>query len=225
MTEAWCILGDFNSVLYKEDRMGGNEILDHELEDLNNLLHTYELWTGAYFSWTNETIWSRINRVLINAYWFGTFEFTLIHYLTNGLSDHTPMLIEYSSSPKPKSKFQFYDMGDFLNKLRPHLKQLNRDYFADLRAQQDKAKSNIQLTFQHDQRNYNLLQEEKIARDRYVNILSSSISLMQQQCKVEWIKHGDDIIRFFFAKAKQKKLASYIFTIKDPQGNQVEAFE
>jgi len=48
---------------------------------------------------------------------------------------------------------------------------------------------------------------------------------MQQQCKVEWIKHGDDITRFFFAKAKQKKLASYIFTIKDAQGNQVEGFE
>jgi len=49
MTKAWCILGDFNSVLYKEDRMGDNEISDHELEDLNNLLHTCELqemrWT------------------------------------------------------------------------------------------------------------------------------------------------------------------------------------
>ncbi|KAJ8433485.1 hypothetical protein Cgig2_004423 [Carnegiea gigantea] len=43
MTEAWCIMGDFNSVLYKEDRMGGNEILDHELEDLNNLMHSYQL--------------------------------------------------------------------------------------------------------------------------------------------------------------------------------------
>lgn len=30
-------------------------------------------------------------------------------------------------------------LRDFLNKQRPHLKQLNRDHFADLRAQQDKA--------------------------------------------------------------------------------------
>jgi len=24
MTEAWCVLGDFNSILYKDDRKGGN---------------------------------------------------------------------------------------------------------------------------------------------------------------------------------------------------------
>jgi len=41
MSEAWCILGNYNSILYKEDRMGGNEVANHELEDLNNLLH---LW-------------------------------------------------------------------------------------------------------------------------------------------------------------------------------------
>lgn len=30
---------------------------------------------------------------------------------------------------------------------------------------------------------------------------------------------------WFFAKAKQRKSATYIFTIKDDQGNQVEGFE
>jgi len=70
MTEAWCILGDFNSVLYKEDRMGGNKIQDQELRDFTNTFEICELreiiWTGAYYSWTNKTIWSRIDRVLIN---------------------------------------------------------------------------------------------------------------------------------------------------------------
>ena len=42
---------------------------------------------------------------------------------------------------------------------------------------------------------------------------------------MEWIKHGDDTTRLFFVKTKQKKLASYIFTIKDEQGNEVEGFE
>ena len=49
MTEAWCILGDFNSILYKEDRMGGNEVADHELEDLNSLLHRNEINRGLLF--------------------------------------------------------------------------------------------------------------------------------------------------------------------------------
>ena len=43
ITEAWCILGDFNSVLYKEDRMGGIEIQDHEVQYLANLLDSCDL--------------------------------------------------------------------------------------------------------------------------------------------------------------------------------------
>ena len=42
---------------------------------------------------------------------------------------------------------------------------------------------------------------------------------------MEWIKHGDDTIGTFLVKAKQKKPAFYIFTIKDDQGSQVEGFE
>jgi len=36
------------------------------------------------------------------------------------------------------------------------------------------------------------------------------MALMQTQSKMEWIKHGDDNTGLFFAKAKKKKLASYI---------------
>jgi len=27
-------------------------------------------WRGAYYTWTNKTIWSRIDRSLINIYWY-----------------------------------------------------------------------------------------------------------------------------------------------------------
>ncbi|KAJ8419229.1 hypothetical protein Cgig2_022103 [Carnegiea gigantea] len=42
---------------------------------------------------------------------------------------------------------------------------------------------------------------------------------------MEWITHGDVNTRFFFAKAKQRKLSTYIYNINDDQGNQVEGFE
>jgi len=60
---------------------------------------------------------------------------------------------------------------------------------------------------------------------RYINILYSSISLLQQQCKLEWIKYGDTVSKLFFAKAKQRKLAIYIYSIKDANGNWVEGFD
>ncbi|KAJ8419566.1 LOW QUALITY PROTEIN: hypothetical protein Cgig2_004597 [Carnegiea gigantea] len=182
---------------------------------------------------------NQVDRVLINAYWFEPFDFTLTHYLTNGLSNHAPMLIEFTSTPKPKPRFQFCDMWcqhtdfftilgkvynayitsftlnqlkHFLNKLRPQLQKLYRDHYADLREQQDKARrdlNKVQAALQHDYCNQHLLQEEKNTRARYI----------------DWTKHGDDNARFFFAKAKQKNMTSYIYTIQDAQGNQVEGFD
>ncbi|KAJ8431545.1 hypothetical protein Cgig2_009623 [Carnegiea gigantea] len=66
---------------------------------------------------------------------------------------------------------------------------------------------------------------EQEARDKYISILSSSLALIRQQCKIEWIKYGDDCTRFFFARAKQRKLATYIFTIQDATGAVVEGFD
>ena len=42
---------------------------------------------------------------------------------------------------------------------------------------------------------------------------------------MEWINYGDDNARVFFAKAKQRKLASNIYKIKDTKGDLVEGFD
>ncbi|KAJ8419619.1 hypothetical protein Cgig2_032648 [Carnegiea gigantea] len=94
MTFAWSIIGDFNSVIYRADRQGGSEVTDYELEDMTNFTEMCELqeinWSGSYYSWTNKTIRSRIDRAFYNAYWWETFDYTHTNYLTNALSDHTP---------------------------------------------------------------------------------------------------------------------------------------
>ena len=116
----------------------------------------------------------------------------------------------------------------YLDLIKPLLAQLNRQYFADLRSQTDKAKSdlsNVQLLLQQDPTNEVLMQKEKDARKRYADILTSSLSLIQQQSKIEWIKYGDDNTRFFHAKAKQRKMASYTFSLDDCNGRRVDGFE
>ena len=104
----------------------------------------------------------------------------------------------------------------YLDKIRPLLSQLNRHHFTDLRAQTEKARSvlsNLQLILQHDPTNEDILKKEQEARKRYLDILSSSLSLIQQQSKIEWIKYGNDNTRLFHAKAKQRKMATYIYSI------------
>ncbi|KAJ8422407.1 hypothetical protein Cgig2_013227 [Carnegiea gigantea] len=38
MDDAWCIMGDFNSILYRKDRIGGDEVTEHETRDFQNCL-------------------------------------------------------------------------------------------------------------------------------------------------------------------------------------------
>ena len=97
INEAWCLLGDFNTILYKEDRKGGTDVQDHEVHYLSNRLGLRDLqeikciW--AYYSWTNKRVWSRIDRVFTNVLWCETMDYTQTHYLPSSLSDHTPLLI------------------------------------------------------------------------------------------------------------------------------------
>ncbi|KAJ8425230.1 hypothetical protein Cgig2_019119 [Carnegiea gigantea] len=126
-------------------------------------------WNEAYYSWTNKTIWSRIDKALINIHWYEVFDFIQNQYLTNGLSDHTPMMIQFPTSSKPQGKFQFCKMWckhpDFnkrvdsaippftanpLNqlrttmiKLRSLLSRVHRDKYAGLRIQQELARGEL----------------------------------------------------------------------------------
>ena len=60
MEEAWCVIGDFNSVLYPGDRMGGTDIQDYEVKPFAECLHACDLHEmrgqGPYFTWTNKTV-------------------------------------------------------------------------------------------------------------------------------------------------------------------------
>ena len=42
---------------------------------------------------------------------------------------------------------------------------------------------------------------------------------------MDWIKYGDDSTRFFFAKAKQRKLSTYIYSLHNAADIEVEGFD
>ena len=144
-----------------------------DIREMRDFLDTTELEelrsVGAFYSWTNKTVHSRIDKALVNVYWHEVFNFTQVRYDTHSLSDHTPLLIQFPDSPKEKSRFQFCDMWTkhiqfdyiisatlpsapysmqklktFLDRVRPKLWALNRTHFKDLREQQEIARCQLQ---------------------------------------------------------------------------------
>ncbi|KAJ8421292.1 LOW QUALITY PROTEIN: hypothetical protein Cgig2_031131 [Carnegiea gigantea] len=152
---AWCILGDFNSILYKDDRIGGNEVIDRDTQELSAFMETCEVqeMTGSGAS--------KIDRVFINSMWHEEFDYTMVNALPPGLLDHSPLLIQFHVPPRPPPQFLNRDMWSshkefqnivaaclpiinrhtimrqakhFFYQMRHQLSRLNRDHFKDLKT-------------------------------------------------------------------------------------------
>ena len=86
LEDPWVILGDFNAVLHQGDRIGGVEVTDGETKDFTECtqqcnLHEFQ-YEGAFFSWTNKTVWSKIDRAFHNDLWYEAFSFTHVQLLS-----------------------------------------------------------------------------------------------------------------------------------------------
>jgi len=67
-----------------------------KIKDFKACLEDCELteikYTGAYYTWTNRTMWSGIDRAVANSYWYTVMEYTHVKCVGEGLSsDHTPL--------------------------------------------------------------------------------------------------------------------------------------
>ncbi|PHU26264.1 hypothetical protein BC332_04596 [Capsicum chinense] len=73
----WCICGDFNTPLHKDDRRGGNPIVEAETRDFQKAVEDLNLVdmkaTGRQFTWINKHVWSNIDRVICNEEWVMRF--------------------------------------------------------------------------------------------------------------------------------------------------------
>jgi len=66
--------------------------------------------TGAYYTWTNRTVWSRIDRAVANGYWYNVMGYTEVMCTVEGLSDHTQLHITCLTSPRHRNPFMFCEM-------------------------------------------------------------------------------------------------------------------
>ncbi|KAJ8437171.1 hypothetical protein Cgig2_010932 [Carnegiea gigantea] len=202
LEDPWCVLEDFNSVLHQRERIGGIEVIDGEC--------SYE---GAFFTWTNKTIWSRIDRALHNELWYEGFAYTHVHCMTQGLSNHTPVTMNFPHFPRPRNTFQFCDMWTKDKGFKDMVKHsLAQNQNGSSLKHSSRARNNLlqtQALLQQDPFNTQPLQKEAYSRDHHIAINHLAILLIKQQSKADWIGVGDECSRIFMARIKQRNMIKY----------------
>ncbi|XP_019236521.1 PREDICTED: uncharacterized protein LOC109216785 [Nicotiana attenuata] len=110
------VIGDFNSALNVEDRIGGNEVTWAEVVDFYNCVvecGLMELPTqGNRYTWSDKQeehrIFSKIDWIFINEQWFDTMPECNARFLTEGISDHYPSKVTFTEErQRSRTSFQF----------------------------------------------------------------------------------------------------------------------
>jgi hypothetical protein len=70
----WILFGDFISILSQDDKHNGEPVSNYEISDFRECCADLGIADvnsmGCHFTWTNDTIWTKIYRVMVNTHWF-----------------------------------------------------------------------------------------------------------------------------------------------------------
>ncbi|XP_010541758.1 PREDICTED: uncharacterized protein LOC104815137 [Tarenaya hassleriana] len=115
---AWVILGDFNQMLHHNERSDQHVATSSQgMDDLRSCIEETRLfdmpYRGLQFTWWNnhqlDPVAIKLDRVLINDYWFERFPAAFTEFMTPGPSDHAPSKIHFPGiSTQVQKSFKFF---------------------------------------------------------------------------------------------------------------------
>ncbi|XP_059310773.1 uncharacterized protein LOC132062160 [Lycium ferocissimum] len=116
----WMIAGDFNALLYAQDRLLGNPVQYAEIKDfsgcITDLLLNELHWRGNYYTWSNkqqggDRICSRLDRAFGNLEWMMKWGHVMVEYELPNISDHSPMVMVIQATQNTiKIPFRFFNV-------------------------------------------------------------------------------------------------------------------
>lgn len=116
INQPWLILGDFNSVLQADNRIGGVPVSMGEVMQFQDCIDTCELIElpcgGCRYTWNDKhgdkRIFSKIDWAFVNREWLDTMSVVHANFLVEGTSDHCPLKIaKIIGASKTKRAFKF----------------------------------------------------------------------------------------------------------------------
>lgn len=84
------------------------------MEEFNNTFQKSGLcpvnFDGSLYTWTNGSVWERLDRAAVNGVWNEAYPLTQVSYLARGRSDHRPPLINCGGLSTARSSFRFLNV-------------------------------------------------------------------------------------------------------------------
>ena len=109
-TQPWLVLGDFNSILRTEEKRGGQPVTPYQVNDFVECCLATGLTdvssSGFFYTWTNHTVWSKLDRVMMNDIWAQSDIPVSTEFLPPGCSDHCPS-VKFPRNAAEISNHQF----------------------------------------------------------------------------------------------------------------------
>jgi hypothetical protein len=94
----WVVAGDFNEILYNEEKEGGRPRTQRQLQAFHDALNTCQLsdmgYEGDMFTWQRGRVRERLDRAVANAEWRQMFPNARVVNCEMLKSDHRPVSID-----------------------------------------------------------------------------------------------------------------------------------
>ena len=115
------MLGDFNELLSRHDKLGGNPLNPRRVQLFKECLDSCSMvdlgFHGPNYTWVNKRdvgqfIQERLDRGFANPLWSDLYPEAAIHHLARTHSDHCPVLLKLDNTPASKltRPFRFQPM-------------------------------------------------------------------------------------------------------------------
>ncbi|KAK6119835.1 hypothetical protein DH2020_046430 [Rehmannia glutinosa] len=177
-SDPWLLLGDFNSVLKSDERRNGSVVSPHEIKDFEECCFELGIsdlqFTGLFYTWTNMTVWSKLDCAMVDHNWILAGFNSRVEFLPSGSSDHSPCVVSlFDIQSSGKTPWRFFNMlaehQDFhqvvqdgwqshyrgttqfvlcqqLKGLKDNLKALNEKHFSHISSRAKNAKEKLKET-------------------------------------------------------------------------------
>ena len=257
--DPWIFLGDFNNIRSPQEHKGQPCKWNQSMRDFEDCIQNSELielrYSGLLYTWKNNNVARKLDRVLINEEWNVKFPHSEAEHLPPGVSDHCPSLVKLvTAASRRKSSFKFFnflaDREDFIPtviqvwnesiqgtlqfQVSPKLKRLKSIFkekckeIGDISMTSKEAKSaleNCQRELDQDPSNIRLRQKEKQLLANYLRAAQVEEGFYKQKARVQWLKEGDQNTSYFFKAMNNRRNRKKILSLKRMDGTTAETEE